>query len=247
MTRYLLLFLFFAGCTSATKKQTPEGPVAAKNLPADSTYVLVDSSKSSIPEKEFSGFYINGEDTNTFRDCNTGKTYQVEDQSGQLLNAYHKSRSNLWYPYESAYAEVRGYLKGKTEQGHASKFQNTLVVTTVEEVKQKSFFTECYDFEFIVLGNEPFWNAEIIPNENIIAFKDVATERSYTFPYTKPLVSGSKTSYTIKNDKGESLKLVISKENCNDGMSDRNYYYSAQVELNSKHMSGCAIRRGDKL
>ncbi|WP_256011205.1 hypothetical protein [Desertivirga xinjiangensis] len=247
MTRYLLIFLLCAGCTSATKNQSPDGPVAAQNLPADSTYVLVDSSKSSIPEREFSGFYINGNEVNTFRDCSTGQTYWVEDQSGQLLNAYHKSRSNLWYPYESAYAEVRGFLKGKTEQGYASEFQNTIVVTRIREVKQKSFMTECYDFQFIALGNEPFWNAEIIPNENIIAFKDVATEKSYTFPYAKPVVAGSKTSYAVKNDKGESLKLVITKENCNDGMSDRNYFYSAQAELNGKHLSGCAIRKGDKL
>jgi uncharacterized membrane protein len=117
------------------------------------------------------------------------------------------------------------------------------VITAV----QKSFTTDCFVYEFIGLGNEPFWSLDIIPTEKIIALKDVGTEKTYVFPYKAAKLAGSTLTYDVTNDKKETLKITIAKETCSDGMSDRNYNYSAQVSINGKLLKGCAIRKGDKL
>jgi putative lipoprotein len=171
----------------------------------------------------------------------------VEDATKSITKRYHESKGVLSYPYESVYAEVRGYLKGKAKLGYAEDYENVLVVTKVISMKQKSFGTECYDFEYFGVGNEPFWALEIIPSENIIALKDVGHEKTYTFPYSSGKNSGNTTTYESRNDKNETIKAIIKKETCSDGMSDRIYNHSIRLVINDRILNGCAIKKGDKM
>lgn len=184
----------------------------------------------------------------TFRDCDNPKaTYWIEDESNKLASSYQKTEGFLSYPYESMYVELKGYLKGKSTMGYASEYENVLVVTDVISAKQKSFSTECFAYEFIALGNEPFWSVEIIPSEKIIALKDVAAEKAYVFPYKVSKKSGNTISYESSNDKNQTIEVLIIKNPCSDGMSDRKYNYSALVQINGKALKGCAIKKGDKV
>lgn len=205
---------------------------------------------NSIPKdiKTFKGLYTSGNEVSTFRDCNNpSKVYWLEDKSNKLKASYKKTEGFLSYPYESIYVEIKGYLKGKSTVGYAAEYENVLTVTEVITAKQKSFNTDCFQYEFILLGNEPFWSVDIIPSEKIIAFKDVGSEKTYVFPYEAAKASGNTLTYQVSNDQKQSIKILITKETCSDGMSDRKYQYSAQATINGKTLKGCAIKKGDKV
>jgi uncharacterized membrane protein len=231
------LHLLFLSCNHSTKTPKQPGTTAALNIPADSSSVLDTSFTSAIPIKTFEGLLLTSKSANILKVCDGKSSYILIDENKLATSAYQKTINNLAYQNESVYARIMGYFKSK----------DTLIVTSTVDIKPKSFLTPCFNFEFILLGTEPFWSVEIIPNEDIIALKDVSAEKSYVFPYSKPSINGNEYSYVSKNEKGDTIEIIIRKENCNDGMSDRNYQYSSQIKINGKPMTGCAIKKGDKL
>lgn len=246
----IIIYSIFLGCSSGKQPNQSEDTTLIDTLEPDGTITdTTEITPSSQPAKEiktFKGLYTLGDEVNTFRDCNTGKVYWVEDESKKLTAAYQKTKVFLSYPYESVYAELKGYLKGKSNIGYAEEYENVLLVTNVGVVKQKSFRTECYNYEFVCLGNEPFWSLDINPQEQLLVLKDVGSEQTFVFPYKAGKSSGNTITYATTNDKKESLKAIITKETCSDGMSDRTYNYSAQISFNGKLLKGCAIKKGEK-
>lgn len=105
----------------------------------------------------FKGLYTFGNEVNTFQDCTAGqKVYWVNDSLADMRKAYEESVKFLSYPYESVYTEVKGYLSGRSSLGYASEYENVLLITEIIKLEPKNFRTECYNYEFIALGNEPF-------------------------------------------------------------------------------------------
>ena len=143
--------------------------------------VVSDSSKTAAETiepvdthpKDFKGLYASGSDGNTFQDCEGQKTYWLEDSTGGLKKKYEQAIQPLPYANESVYAEVKGYLSGKSKSGLASEYENVLVVTGINKVEAKNFRTECYPYEFIALGNEPFWSLDLVPAGQQIILKDL--------------------------------------------------------------------------
>ena len=239
MRYYVLIFfsaIIFQACSNP-EKQTETSDSTATRV---SEEVSVDTTSTL-----FKGFYIYGNEVSTFQDCGTRKTYWVNDSIVSLRTSYDKTNRFPAYPYESVYAEVKGYLSGKSKLGYASEYDNVLVVTDIVKVEAKNFRTDCYNYEFIVLGNEPFWSIEIIPEERRIVFKEAGLEKVTEFPYAAARVSEGVHRYEVSNPKNDKLSLNIRAEKCSDGMSDRVYNYSAEVTINGKIYKGCAIKKGD--
>ena len=233
----ILSVLIFQACTNSEKHTVNADSVERLNqnkLAVDTTPTL------------FKGLYTFGNEVNTFQDCSSGeKVYWVNDSLASLREPYEKTNRFPSYPYESVYAEVKGYLSGKSQMGYASEYENVLVVTDIVKVEAKNFRTECYNYEFIVLGNEPFWALEIIPTEKRIVFKDVGVEKVTEFIYAPAKVDDGVYLYEATSPSNDKLVAIIRKENCNDGMSDRQYNYAAELRVNGKTYKGCAIKKGD--
>ena len=251
---YTIIILFaMLSCNSDKQIETVEDSVAIDSMEADGTITdTADITPQSVQKagevKIFKGLYSFGNEVSTFRECeNPSKLYWLEDKSKKLSSAYKKATEFLSYPYESVYIEVKGYLKGKSNIGYAEEYENVLIVTDLISLKPKSYRTECFNYEFICLGNEPFWSLDILPDEKLIALKDVGSEKTYTFPYSAGKIAGNRITFQTSNDKKETLKAVITRENCSDGMSDRVYSHSAEVTINGKTLKGCAIKKGDSL
>src|SRR5690606_9550484 len=114
-------------------------------------------------------------------------------------------------------------------------------------MEAKNFKTECFNYEFIALGNEPFWSLDIIPNENRIVFKDAGREQVYEVPFVVSKEINGTIVYETDSDKFGKLRAAFKKEKCSDGMSDRTYEYSVSLRVAGQNYSGCGIRKGDKL
>ncbi len=232
-----MVTLLFQACTSIEKKVPAADIVSGKT----STDTLISKTPTT-----FKGLYTSGNEVNTFQECALQKVYWVNDSLANMRKPYEESEKFLSYPYESVYAEVKGYLSGKSSEGYASDYENVLVITEIIKIEQKNFRTDCYNYEFIAMGNEPFWSLDIIPSEKRIVLKDVAEEKVMEFFYSPANFSGDTYQYKTTNPKNEKLEVLIRKEKCSDGMSDRKYNYSAEIRLNGRILKGCAIKKGDK-
>lgn len=241
-TYWLLLFTFGILATCQRKVKFTPPPDEVKT---DTGIVLTDTSSRV---RSFKGMYVHGNEVSAFRDCSTGKVYWLTDSTGRLHKLYETATKTLPYPYESVYAELKGYLAGRSDAGYASEFENELILNDIIKVEPKNFRTECYNYEFIALGNEPFWSLEIIPVEERIVLKDVAAGRVYEFPCTGSVVNNGVIQYEATSfDKKSKIDIRFRKEKCSDGMSDRTYNYSATVMINGKKLKGCGIKKGDRI
>ncbi len=240
MRTYTLVFVvafIIQACNSPEKKTDATDSIE----PVESIDASTDTT-SSI----FKGLYTFGNEVNTFNDCNgREKWYWVNDSIVSLRERYEKTSRFPSYPYESVYAEVRGYLTGRSKLGYAAEYENVLVVTDIIKVESKNFRTECYNYEFIILGNEPFWSLDIIPGEQRIVLKEVGIEKATEFIYAPATTEDGVHRYEATNPAKDKLVVVIREEKCSDGMSDRQYNYSAEVTVNGKIYRGCAIKKGD--
>ena len=234
----LFIMALFASCNSqkATDKQADTTQASHTDIsppPVDKTPVT------------FKGMYTFGNEVNTFRDCSNQVTYWVNDSLADLQKPYEQVMQHLSYPHESAYAEVKGYLSGRSTLGYASEYENVLVVTEVIKLEAKNLKTDCYDYEFIALGNEPFWALDIVPTEQQMVFKNVGENKVYRFPYQPANIGGGVYRFETSNEAKDKLVVVIREEACSDGMSDNTYRYSAEVVLNGITLKGCAVKKGD--
>ncbi|MDB5013096.1 MAG: hypothetical protein JWQ25_1298 [Daejeonella sp.] len=228
----------FISCNSSSNRTVTN---SSKQSTKDSVIAVADKTPRS-----FKGLYKYNNETNTFQDCNDlTKVYWVNDSSATILKGYKKATEFLSYPEETVYAEVKGYLAGKATSGYGSDYENVLVITSVNKLEQKNYHTPCYNFEFIALGNEPFWSIDIIPTEQKIVLKHVGKEKVYVFPYQPANVGGGVYRFETKNSANEKLVIILREEKCSDGMSDRSYNYSAEVVIDGEPLKGCAIRKGD--
>lgn len=240
MKASLLIFLSIISIQACSSPETRRESVDSIEI-VESIDVPTDTTPSL-----FKGLYTFGNEVNTFQACDPeGKVYWVNDSLTSLRGPYEKTNRFPSYPYESIYAEVRGYLAGKSKLGYASEYENVLVVTDIVKVEAKNFRTECFNYEFIVLGNEPFWSLEIIPAEKRIVFKNVGLEKVTEFIYAPAKVESNVYKYETTSPSNEKLVAIIRKEKCSDGMSDRQYNYSAEITINGQVFKGCAIKKGD--
>ena len=89
-------------------------------------------------------------------------------------------------------------------------------------------------------GTEPFWNVRV--NKSGIVYSSPSAKKQ-TFPYVTPLSAAGRTPDTVRvyHLRGGNHTLVIKKHNaCSDGMSDKEYPYSATFIMNNTVLDGCA-------
>lgn len=90
-----------------------------------------------------------------------------------------------------------------------------------------------------ISGTEPFWSLSIGPPYN--TYRSMAGDSS-SFPYTKPQSAAGRpadrTQLFMLGEKGWVL-LRKGQPSCSDGMSDREYEYTATLSLNGQLLDGC--------
>ncbi len=195
--------------------------------------------------KVFKGFYSTGPDATEFQECDNQKTYWVNDSTADLKTKYREAIQPLPYPNQSVYAEVKGYLSGKPAGGASAGYENALVITEIIKLEAKNFRTACYDYEFIALGNEPFWGLDIVPASQQIILKDLSVDKVFVFPYQPANIGGGVHRFETLNAAKDKLTVIIREEECSDGMSDNTYNYSAEIVINGRTLKGCAVKKGD--
>ncbi|GBE92423.1 COG3650 family protein [Nostoc cycadae] len=93
--------------------------------------------------------------------------------------------------------------------------------------------------KFVALGTEPFWNVTVSKNGIVYSSPEV---KKQTFPYVKPLAAAGRPADLVRVYKlrGNNMLILEKVSACSDGMSDKQYPYSAVLILGNKVLEGCA-------
>jgi uncharacterized membrane protein len=99
--------------------------------------------------------------------------------------------------------------------------------------------------EFIIRGTEPFWNVTVSKSGIVYSSPDT---RKLTFPYVAPLTAAGRPAdlvrvYRLRGRGNHSILTIKKVSACSDGMSDKNYPYSATLILGNTVLEGCAERK----
>lgn len=93
------------------------------------------------------------------------------------------------------------------------------------------------DFErdLNLTGTEPFWAVRIRPQEMTLMRPD---HPDMTIPKPDPTVEDGRAVW-----RGSAFTVRLAAQgDCSDGMSDRVYPFTAQIEINGEVMNGCGAR-----
>ncbi|MBD2300420.1 hypothetical protein H6G80_06135 [Nostoc sp. FACHB-87] len=96
--------------------------------------------------------------------------------------------------------------------------------------------------KFIALGTEPFWSVTVSKNGIVYSSPEV---KKQTFPYVKPLAAQARPADLVRvyRLRGNNTLILQKVSACSDGMSDKNYPYSAVLILGNKVLEGCAQKQ----
>lgn len=188
------------------------------------------------------GIYTYSSKLSSFMECGDDSTiYRLSDPDSLLGTP---AREFQFFPSDrnSVFAELEAVKLPPQDKGTGAEYDSLLKVVKVLNVSAKNFRTDCFPYDFWCLGNEPFWSVEISGGENLIRLTDMGTESAYYYQYTEPVIEGDNYTYDIPAEAGQpSLKIIVKKEECSDGMSDRNYDHSVTVHAGDRTLKGCAI------
>ena len=93
-----------------------------------------------------------------------------------------------------------------------------------------------------VRGNEPFWAVDITAAQ----LKYYGPDRPEQLANNPgPVVQGTTAVFTAMTDQNNALVVTLIDTDCSDGMSDRLYPLTAQVQIGTETLSGCAISQAE--
>jgi uncharacterized membrane protein len=215
------LLVLFAACNDAPST------VTANALQATVT-----------PTKAFKGLFYYDKDSASFVDCTSGLSYLVIDSTAKLKQVYSDVTQMMPCPEEPIWGAVQGKID-------ASK--SRITVLKMDSIAALNKFNACIPFDYWCSGTEPFWSLSISKMGKAAYFKDLSTEKGYSFNYSEPVQQSGGLLYTLvhKADTKEQMTVLIKKEACSDGMSDISYQYSAFVQFKGQKRKGCAEKWGE--
>jgi len=98
--------------------------------------------------------------------------------------------------------------------------------------------------EFNSVGTEPFWNVTVSKSGIVYSSPNA---KKQTFPYVTPIKAAGRTADIVRvyrlQGKPNSMLIIKKESSCSDGMSDKEYPYSATFILNNTVLEGCAEKK----
>ena len=193
----------------------------------------------------YTGYCIYGPRGNLFKRSPDGQYFFLSDETGELRNRHEEM---TFMKDEPVYAEVEGYLEeSPIERWLDPVIDYVLIVTTVIDVDYVQRENPIFPFEFRCYGNEPFWNLDIINNDEAI-FKDIGMESVLYMRYVEPKIEGGIYIYEFEHHAGgitNAMNVIIKKAPCSDTMSGEKFEYTVTVEYDGRTYEGCAKMTGE--
>lgn len=222
------LFFFFITTLSFTNCTINNSETTTNNSLVDSISISKDT---TLEIKIHQGLYNTS--TKSILLCD-GKKMNVVDETKSIDTLIAK-KFPLGYTEQTVFIEVNAIAQPKD-----------FVIKEVINIEHKNFRNTCIPYDFWCMGTEPFWTIQISQKENLIDFYDPMAQKTYHFKYNETVLKENTVIYKTKN-KSDNIHILIKNEPCSDGMSETNFNYSAEINLNGNTFNGCAIKFGEPI
>lgn len=216
---FFTVILFLSACNVST---TPE----------NNGVVQLDSIKigreTKMEAQQFKGLYRSHQ--SNFIDCISGQLFVLKNTS--VVDSLY----NLILP--NAYTDEAIYV----EMNATTDINDSGALTYTDGIKaeQKNYKNNCITSDYWCTGFEPFWVIQISKNEDLIDFYNPMEQKTTHFVYAAPEIKNGVTIYS-STDGENKITISIKEEKCN-GAIDKQYDFSAKVQLNNKKYTGCGLQ-----
>ena len=87
------------------------------------------------------------------------------------------------------------------------------------------------------VGTEPFWAIEMTPSG--LKYTSADDPTGFSVPNPGPTMTAGRAEWSGADANGKTLKVVMTSGPCSDGMSDRTYPLTAEVDVGAEKLRGC--------
>ena len=185
----------------------------------------------------FSGHLVWGHESRSFTSCDDGREGWVINESGdELVEVYNELTSA---PYQPMFVEVRGEWTEAPSQGFGAEFEKALRVTELIRAENEGFGCrlELNDMLFIASGNEPSWRVQI--RDEAVSMRSI--DAPVEIEFRAPRMSGQPPHVVFEAAGPESgIRISLERRRCIDTMSGARYAWAADIDIDGRHLEGCA-------
>ena len=226
----LATLALLAGCASQpdqtgnTSQSTPATDAVSGVLANTET-----GSGSKVQAFMMRGMVTWGHESYTFQPCNSTKQYWIVFPPSD----HNEIRKIAPYNYEPMYAEVIGMLEPAPEDGFAADYDGRL------RVKQTNLLSaemrggcQMSAHTTRAFGMEPSWDVKI--QKDAVLFSQMGANNQQQAITQRQATSGKQVY------QGKDFRLVLTKDHCNDTMSDSLYGWQSSLTWQGKKFKGCA-------
>jgi uncharacterized membrane protein len=193
-------------------------------------------------EKVFKGYVIWDEDYTTFTDCETQKTYWLDDKTEKIGEQY---KSLAKAAYSEVYFELKADLLPPSTVGVSSSFDNVMAVKEVVKYSATPPQSACVNKNekpyFSCFGENPNWTFGF--GRDIKFTANYPNDTVVYFPFREPEIRDSANVgrvfyYNIGNENFQNIQLIITEQPCKAGK--KFYRFSSKVLFGGEEYKGCA-------
>lgn len=177
----------------------------------------------------------------SFTSCGSTERSWVVDVSGRMVSdVYDRLATNSGDP---VFFELRGRFDPAPQTGFGAAYASQITVFQVRRaaLEGPACNEDLRSIVFRARGNEPFWSVDI--GFGGIAFSDFGRSLRLFFPYAAPIVSDQEWRYQSanKDDGTHEITVIIREGECTDSMSGAYFTFAANVEVDGRAYTGCAM------
>lgn len=193
-------------------------------------------------EKIFKGYVIIEKDYSTFTNCETDKTYWLEDKTGEI-ETHYKSLTNE--AYKEVYFELKADLLPPSTKGVSSSFDNVMAVSEVVKYSAKASEQSCVRKNgksvFKCFGTNPNWSLGFGRDTKFTS--EFPKDTVVFFPLKEPELRDSANMgrvfyYYIGNENYQDIQVIVTEQPCREGKKFNRF--TSKVIFGGVEYKGCA-------
>ena len=185
----------------------------------------------------FQGHLVWGHESRSFTSCDDGREGWVMNDSGdELVEVYDELTSA---PYQPMFVEVRGEWVEAPDEGFGADFEESLRITELLRAENEGFGCRLglRGVLFIASGNEPSWRLQI--RDEAVFMRSMGEPGEVEF--ASPRMSGQPPRIVFEAQGPDSgITVVLERRRCVDSMSGARYAWTADIDIDGRHLEGCA-------
>jgi uncharacterized membrane protein len=183
------------------------------------------------------GHLVWGHESRSFTECDSGREGWVINEAGDEFVEIYKELTTA--PYQPMFVEVLGEWVEATAEGFGAEYDEALRITELVRAENEGFGCrlDLRDALFIASGNEPSWRLQV--REDGISMRSMGAPGEIEFP--APRVNGQPPRVVFEAQGPESVITVsLERRRCIDTMSGARYAWAAAIDIDGRHLEGCA-------